>query len=367
MPRTLSAALNTEMIAASNKPYIKVEINSIQYFPKLLILRHHEEPYRDFATIVLDNHDRAFDSLNLKGQYFEIAYGHETGNNVADSTGSDDPTASYGDADVNEFSYTPGLWVKSQQIVTGGDISVCQLYCEGIWMFLRELKILLSIADAEGGDKVAPYWKAAYDGTTATIYDIIEDIIETAFGFTLDALSEDDGIIDSFQPTLELNNAPYETAASVLYERLLLMTKSYLRWRAHKRAYVVYPQDSDSVDWTLFSDKAPYFYSYQETKNLTVPNTVAVYGNDTGATENAWPNIIVKTAVDTTAKAEYGGIEVTRAFIDGSLITDADVQDRADALLTRQLAEEAPGNGVMPHHHGIEMYDRVEVKDSRGL
>ena len=69
MPRTLSAELTAEMNIpdAGSTPYVKVKINGVDYFPKLEILEHHEESYRDYAILVFNNSDRAFDVLDLRG------------------------------------------------------------------------------------------------------------------------------------------------------------------------------------------------------------------------------------------------------------------------------------------------------------
>jgi len=45
--------------------------------------------------------------------------------------------------------------------------------------------------------------------------------------------------------------------------------------------------------------------------------------------------------------------------------TDAD--DRAEAIMKRMIAEEAGGKLIIPHDCQMELYDRVAVKDNRGV
>ncbi|GAG58973.1 unnamed protein product, partial [marine sediment metagenome] len=115
--------LKTAQESLSATPYIYIDIDdskgagAVNYGTagRLISLVYYEEPYRERATIVLDNHDRALDpgTLDLRGQYFEIGYGYNT-------TSGD------------KYSLTPGLWVKSQHAYSSEGVTICVLECEGI-------------------------------------------------------------------------------------------------------------------------------------------------------------------------------------------------------------------------------------------
>jgi len=337
MARTLSDTLTAAQQGTSKTPYIRIVINGVDYSDRVLSVEHIEEAYRDRAIIVLRNDDRALDpgTVDLRGHRFCPGYGYVT-------------------SEGNEYSGAPDLWVKSQQVISREGSVVCQLYCEGMWMYAREQKVR-----AYGS---APYYIGAYDGTTDTVYDIIEDIIEGALGWTLlPAPSPDDGILTSFKPVFNINKVPYESAASILY-RLITMTKCYYRLTAGLTWKIVYPQESDSVDEVYYSDQPHYFYEYMEKYNEVTPNRIVVYTNFNPDDETTWPSILVG---DTGA---YSGNynEVIQPYVVASIDNQSDANARAAALLTRVKSESLAGRLIIPHDCGVELYDKVNVLDRRG-
>jgi len=65
--RTISGTLLAAQQATQRKPYIRVVINSVDYSDRVLFVEHHEEPYRDYATIILQNADRGLDAISTSG------------------------------------------------------------------------------------------------------------------------------------------------------------------------------------------------------------------------------------------------------------------------------------------------------------
>lgn len=343
--RTLSATLLAAQKATSASPYIRIYINSTDYSSKLLALEHHEEAYRDRATIVLQNEDLALNDVDLLGEQFEIGYGHTT------SAGNE-----YVGDGTSEDGVAP-LWVKSQEIVSAPGQLVCVLACEGMWMRLRELRIMTGVT----GD--APVYSSVFEATH-TVEELIE-LVMTAMGWTWTAVSNGDGIIDDFKPVFAVNQLPYETGATVLY-RLISMTKSYLRAKHNTTFEAVYPQSGDSADETYYSDQAHYFLDYAEQTNLLIPNSVAVFCNQDPSGEwdtTAYP-LITGTAEDATEIAKY--TEVLQPFIVASITSQTDADNRAAALLARLKAEALAGRLIVKHDHRVELYDKVAVQDKRG-
>lgn len=330
--RTLSDTLKAAQEAVSGTPYIRIVLNTVDYSSRLLQLEHREEAYREEATIILNNSDLALSDVDMRGNEFEIGYGYV--------------------ASGNEYSNSATLWVKSQQLVSLEGQLVCILTCEGQWTKLRELKAMIA--------SDPPYYNVQY--TTSTVYDLLELILETTVSWTLSALAEDDSIMDTFTPVLDINQMPFENLAAIIY-RLMQMTKSYIRPRASKTWEVKYPQAADAVDETYYSDQSHYFFEYVEKSNILVPNKVGVFANQ--GDDGLWTNIITGEAEDADAIADYG--EVYMPVIAATITSQGDADNRAAAILARLKAEQLAGRLIVPHDCRVELYDRVKINDARGL
>ena len=311
--------------------------NSAAYGNRILLIDHAEEAYNDYAVVILRDYDRTLP--NLLGYWTEIGYGDVTGGG-------------------NEYAATPRLWVKHQQHISAAGKLLVILELEGMWSKLRETKLRMGsppyyIATTGAGDF----------GAAKTAYGIIEYIIENEIDPTmaLNALVEDDSIINTLQPAFEVNNAqPFEDAGQVIY-RLLKMTKSFLRPQNGMAWKVKYPQDSDPDDLTYYSNQSPYFYEYVERKNLLVPNRIYLFAN--AGSDGLWTNIITGQADDTDSQTAYGIVAeiVTAPEIDNQ----ADADARAAAILQRWRAEWVGGRLIIPHDCQMELYDRLKVHDRR--
>ncbi len=341
--RDLSETLLAAQQSDSRIPCVKVVINETDYTDRVLNLEHREEPYREMAIIILRNDDRHFNNTNLLGQKFQIGYGDYTGETVAEPDG---------DAAGNEYAYTSDLWVKSQMMVSAEGQLYCQLYCEGHWAYMREQRL------TNYGDP--PYYSYSFEETT--IYDMIEAVIETVLGWTLEDLGDSDSIIDVLTPTFDLNEMPYELAAEVLY-RLIYMTKSFIRSKADDTFEIVYPQEDDAVDETYYSYQQPYFYEYNEKANLLIPNSIKVFSNR--SEDGTWDDIVTGEVEDTVQSALY--TEVVESHIYGSITTEAEADLIAQAILSKYKAEQLAGRLIIPHDARVELYDRVAIYDARGL
>ncbi len=354
MARTVAAGTITQALidtqnVSGRKPYISIFINSVEYWPLLEYIEYHEEAYRERAVIGLNNRDNSLDSLDLDGQEFAIKPGYDSSAQGGSST---------------DTVTCPTLWVKSHQIISIQGERIYQIYAEGMWMRLREQKVIAGITGAQDGSEGngQPYGNVF--NRTYTPYGLMELIIEGALGWTLEDSPPDDGIIDLFKPVFEINNMPFENAAALLY-RLIWMTKEYLRAKASKTFQCVYPQTTDAVDETYYSDQAHWFYEYTEKSILLIPNSVVVLCNrDPDGTWNtaAFP-LIVGTAKDQDQIDKY--TEIIEVFQAGSITTQGDADLRAAAILTKLKSEILGGRLVIPHDAQVELYDKVQVVDKR--
>ena len=358
MVRSVSATFLTAQQAASAIPYVKLvftsknggttvdlSTDSATYGNRITLIDHVEEVYNDYATIILRNYDRAIPT-NLKGYWIEIGYGYTTGAGneyLGDGTNEGAP---------------PRLWVKHQQTVSAGGRLYELLELEGMWAKLRETLIRLGNP---------PLYTQSY--TTSTVFTILGAIIAECEGsgvaLALNALVEDDGIINSLQPQFDINAQPFEYASALIY-RLLNMTASYLKPLDDLQFEIKYPQDSDAVNLTYYSDQEPYFYEYMERKNTLVPNHFIVFGNE-GA-DGLWTSIITSATPHGEDQDEIDAYDdVVRLIIAGSLTTQGSVDSRADALLARAKFESLAGRLYAPHDARLELYDKIQIFDSRGF
>lgn len=333
--RSISSTLEAAQKAASGTPYIHLvfygastyDYSSDQEGRRILLIDHTEEPYDDFATIILRNNDRTIP--DLLGYYACIGYGHVTGSG-------------------NEYSTTAELWVKHQQTVSAGGRLYEVLELEGMWTKLREALMLLGSP---------PYYSKVY--TTDTVYAIIDAVLAEC-GISLAALAEDDGIMGSYNPVFTINEVPFEDAATIIY-RLIMMTFSYLRGKVGLEMEVKYPQESDAVDINYYSDAPFYFYEYRQRNNLLIPNHVYVFAN--AGTDELWTNVIVAEAKNQAEIDKYADVPVIS--IAATVTDQTEAENRAAALLVRVEAEDTAGRLIAPHDCRLELYDRIKIWDDR--
>ena len=345
--RTIHSDLITAQQSGAADPYIYLSINSTDYSSRIVSIEHREEPMRNTAVFILANSDRHFNGVNLRGKSFSPGYGYVTssGNKYCgDGAGSE---------------AMPTLWVKSQSMVSMEGKLVCILYCEGGWMRLREYGFVI------GSDP--PHLNKAFTATD-TVFQLIEKALVAA-SFTLNSIgTQDDGIVNSYSPVFKVNPLEYDSLASMVY-RLIQMTLLYLRETQSSAYELVYPQSSDAVDETYYSDQAPIFKEYVEKLNLLVPNSIVVFCNqdpDTlGWNTTAYP-LITGTASDADSISQYG--EVIERFTAPYIRNQTDANNRANVILQRYKYETLAGRMVLPFHDcRVELFDRVQVIDSRGL
>lgn len=346
---TITQALIDAQEASGKVPYIKIYINSTDYSSRLLYLEHHEEAYRDRAVIGLSNRDNALDDIDLDGKEFEIGYGYDSSGQGGSATDKVD---------------TATLWVKSHLIISVMGERIYQIYAEGMWMALRKQKVISGVTGPQG-----EMYHNIFDASH-TVYGLIELIIEGAMSWTLEDSPPDDDIMEEFWPVFEVNQMPFENAAALLY-RLIWMTKEYLRPKASKTFQCVYPQTTDAVDETYYSDQAPRFLEHNEGTILLEPNGVVVLCNQDPDNEK-WNTdnypLIAGTASDATQIAKNALGEIVGIFLAGNIRNQDDANRRAAAILTRLKAEILSARTILPFHDcRVELYDRVQVRDLRGV
>ncbi|MFA5384140.1 MAG: hypothetical protein WC364_05675 [Eubacteriales bacterium] len=395
---TISQALIDTQSDVSKIPYIRIYINSVDYSSRLLYLEHHEEPYRERATIGLSNRDGTFDDLDLDGEEFEIGYGYDT----TDHGGS-----------ATDYVPTATLWVKSHSIISVQGERIYQIYAEGMWSLLRVMKVLpgvtvwkasmsvvadqrinptvpnghVYISSAVGTtDTTEPTWPLlggvldndvfwTEDGisspysnifnATHTVEEIIKLVVES-MGWTWTPVVSGDSIVNVFKPIFVIGSGGYESGAAIIY-RLIWMTYMYMRAKPSKTFELVYPQETDPVDVTYYSAQAPFFTEYDKQSKLLEPNSIIVLCNadpSTGELNTEGYPVMTGVASDTDQIAKY--VEIVEPFIDGSIREQLDATNRAEAILARLKQEISGGRVLLPFHDcQVELYDFVKIVDTR--
>jgi len=345
--RSVSGTLNTAQLMSTpyRTPYIHMlftsydgnttydfSTDSAAYGNRILLIDHYEQSYNDYATVILKNHDKLLTTLDLRGYWVEIGYGDTTGGG-------------------NEYAATPRLWVKSQQLISLAGNLLMVLTLEGMWSKLSET--LFRVGSP-------PFFTTTY--TAETVYAILSALLTEA-GFTLNALGGvDDGIINSYTPNFTINDFQrFESGAEILY-RLIKMTYCYLRPLVSLEFKVVHPQAADAVDITYHNYKAPYFYEYAEYLNLVVPNVIYLFAN--AGADGLWTGILAATATDTDSQGMYG--DVPTIELAPEITGQSEADNRAAVILARLKNESMAGVLIVPHDCRVELYDRIQVKDSRG-
>lgn len=316
------------------------------------LVNHHEEPWDDYATIVIQN--TALGVPDMRGYYVDIGYGANTASGL-------------------RYSAAPRLWVVEQSFLSGPKQLKSILNLSGIMRIMNQLEIHIG---------TSPLWQdGAGTLTGKTIYGVFEYLIETAltaqtgYTFTLDALgTQDDGIINDIVPSTDwefiLNtSAPevYDTYGSLI-KKLIENTNCFLRPEPNLAFKIVWPQSSDAVDETYYSSVASghVFYENIDIQKAVIPNHIAVVANEAGD----W-NVIgdAYNADDYSAPPTYSGpfMPVDKSEAMGDVTNETDADNFAAAKLAKVKAESMSGRTVVPHDARVELYDKIETSDARGV
>lgn len=305
----------------------KIVLDGTTYTKSRVIdINHTEEPNHQGATVVLDNSDNVLTDLDYKGVQGIISYGYD-----------------------DEYSATIPLKVISQRLDSWQGGLVCSLSLEG----------LSDIRDKEGATVATTYDRL----DTNTVQDLINFIAGGASGcysthsaFTVN-YDGNDTLIDVFKPKdsfrINLNNTRQDKI-----RELLEYTQSVGLWKANGQYYIFVPTTSgESYDYqySLASD-AHNFFSKSYEKRLVLPNyfIVSTHPEHEGTAYSGY-------ASDATS---YGLLPFkTTKYL--RLDDDAQGTAIATAQLARAKINSSQGSGIVPMNVGAEVYDYVEVTDSR--
>lgn len=334
--RTLSGGLTAAQQSDSASPYVTVEtilgVGSWTFTSndRLYSIEHREEPYGGKATIRLKNHDKWFAGKDLRGWEVKIGYG-------------------YG----SEVSYVAPMWVLVQHDSSVEGQLLTELECVDFWQKLAWFGVG---PDPNTGDIVyAPAWDR-----NLTIRQIINTVLgqvdsTPAVGDVI--VDSNDGIIDVFKPYYETQmNLPVRK----IIREMLEMTKSGMRMR-QDGMHILYLNPADTPSY--YYDSVHNFLTEVRQKALVLPNWV-IFVDHYPTEEEA--EAYKGEAKDLESIARIGNVILVKKPAEYvGVASDAEATQLADSYLARVDAEVNQGRIIVPHNCGQEIYDQIQVNDSR--
>ncbi len=348
--RDVSQALANAQSAAVRRPYIYLYFTSqdgsqhCDYSTRVLSITHDEQAYQGTATVVLQNNDRQVQ--DVRGYWAEIGYGDEL-------EGGPD------------YRPTPRLWVKRQSWTSAPGNVTSTLYLEDGMLLLAERKVTLGTegeSNADGTPRGLPNYRYIYN-ESHTVREIVAGLLNGFDGleFFLTGTA-DDGIINTLKPYLTINSQPHEDYWELI-SRLMAMTKCFLCPQTARTFALVYPQAGDAVNAVYYSWQAPFFYQYTESRALCIPDLIKTFANQ--SSDGTWGDYKLGVATDIESGSRYPQmVQIDQA---ASLRTPEAALARAEAILTSLKRDTAGAAFLIQHDCRLELYDRVQVQDKRGL
>ncbi len=342
--RSLSATLLAIQKLGRYKPLFKVTLTysgsgGYEYTTKtsnpIKRIHHTESTSKQTTEIIIGNADQALTAIDLKGYKAVLSWG---------------ATTSVGD----EYSPCSPLYVIDQQNESSQGRLVSRLTLADKPNILHEEKAI---------DKYIP----ATDDTK-TVKTLIRQILgdtgvtpHTSYMFYPGhdvVFDSEDSLIDTFIPKesfrVNLNDRRWDKLGE-----LLNYTGCVKRFEDDGDLHILVPTISGAsfdYEYELLAAGEHTFFNKTLRKRLIMPNYITVRSYFTDS------SFYIGTAFDTSSISEIGRKFETNEL---RLVSDAQAEAIADALLANyKLAAEA-GAGFVPMNFGAEVHDYVKITDSR--
>ena len=361
MVRTITPSLLQAQAHDLGRPYVRVEISSkvgtiVATYDNIESGRVYsavsiEEPYSGGALILLRNNDGALTNLDFRGHKVFIGWGYTTPGG-------------------NEFSSQQPVWVIDQSDVSAEGELLVELRCFVAWEMLRySTGINLSTT----GDFTNPIEGTIGAGSprawnrSHTIQQIVEEIITdpncwlAQWGLVYDGLQGVDPFVDTYKPLIitEINDDD-----RLILRRVLEMSGSILSMR-HDGIRLVHLNpllDGPYYTFDLGGQNHPFYESVRG-RTLPIPNRV-FFGNATPNISSGQKATFVGEAVNQESIDAVGTL--ARIFVDDSINSDDEAGIRATSKMSKINAESIQGIITVPMNCTMELFDEIQVVDSRG-
>ncbi len=372
---------------------------------RLLYVQHIEEPQNDSGVILLSNYDKSIPA-NLIGYLIHLGWGLNTPDGIKNKEA--------------DGAVAPALWVVKQSDISGGvKGQKPELYTifelRGVWQAVLNAQPIrlgpepyywhyVDVNESEAGADNIP------ELANKTIFECLKYLIETSLseqtglGFFLDDLGDqDDGKIND----INVENPFPSGEVSLLYDetteifgtygsfisKLMSRTDCYLRTEPGLTFKVIYPQESDGIDETYYSDSAlghPFYEINhgrigERSAGTPLPNHIQIFGGEHDITglplyEGHWfdpdhyttpPTTFTPAAIEAAYTGDFmpvtfEGNEEDETW-DKTLTSNAQCVNTATTLGLKMKAITLGTRLLIPMDASLELYDRVSVEDTRGL
>jgi hypothetical protein len=309
---------------------------------RVLLVDKNEEPYSGKATIHLDNSDGALDAVDFLGCITAITWGYAGG-----TPSTDEP-----------------VWVVGQKNISLEGKVVKELTLLSAWELMELSKGINVAADADMQDPA--YGLTRIWDRDTTILDIIDEIANSTgsffeqWGLTTLTVLNDDGIIDVYEPLVQtrLNDSDSE-----IFRRLLQMTESVMTIRASTGPTINWIDESLPGPYYTYANDGvehPFFINKEVDSVAPLPTKIIFVDQEPNPLKGEVANYVGSAQLASEPVGSFGVI-----FVDPSIGSDAEAAQRADSMLKRITAETLIGEIIVPMNCCQELYDEIEIIDSR--
>ncbi len=250
-----------------------------------------------------------------------------------------------------QLEFSPGYRTEE-----GGEVSAGQGFCLEGYEHTSAGGMASLILQARDGWEAIADWRAKHqfrwnkDAEEMSVRDILAFVLARA-GLKL-AIKSQSSVMAGFYPDFTISSG---NLGETVIRKLLSFVPDML-FIEGATAYIVNPQSSDSSVYS-YGEEHPILEGryYQRGWQL---NRVQVEGYDSGSGE-----MIV---VDRFAWDEIDRLyDRTRQLEDRNIDTVAGAQERGDAYLRQAEMESASGTMLVPVNCGQQLYDVIDITDSR--
>jgi len=273
-------------------------------------------------TIVLRNDDGRFANIGQSGDTYEAI---KLGSEIKFSPGY------HSSAEESSPEHSTGLahWITGWEYTSHGGHAEFILHAVDGWGLLEEWKARRQFSWASG-DK--------------NIFQLLNFIFARA-GLEFSSFSSSSAITAQY-PTFAIY--PRESGKTAVL-RLLAIVEDVLFFRGHY-GYLKHPQTSDSTDYTYGTDHVIHEGDYRQ--YVKQVNRAQAFGDSVFTEDWDWDE--VELVLDKLAQA-----------YDINLDTTTKAHQRGDAMLREAAIRAISGYIIVPLNCGQELYDVVEITDSR--
>lgn len=337
--RTLSDTLTAAQKAAIVKPAVRVVLVSGEtehtFYNtsgdhRIVAMEQKEQGFAASATILLDNSDKYFSDLPLKGYKATISWGCVTPAGI-------------------EYSATAPLEMEICQLDSSPGRLYCSLYCLGEMSMLAEDKADASFLPTTETPKALIEGTLKGDGVGGLVpFDHCP-----AYSYEWDT-GYDDGLIDSFVPK-ESVRVSIGTSRLAFIRRVIDFTNDVIRYEDDEKFHILKPVLSgDSYDYEYELDGEHTFFTKTQMERLVIPNLVKVWNDD-------------YTSQETHGKdaTSYGLRPVVLPIKLQNLASVAEANNLADAILAKLKMHAKTAEAIVPMNCGQEIWDYIKITDTR--